>query len=129
MSEQELEGVIGRVALMEWRNAPTWDRGKIVTWAAGLHDLPDKDFRAECASRILDSAIMQGFKGNYEGIHARATACHTESERRHEAVRHNPACRAQSLYELGYNDALRSQGHAWEPSPPCCMTDSDKERR
>lgn len=121
--DETLEVIIGPIAMREYTAAPEWDQPKIREWAAGLQTLSAEKPIAECASKILDSALVIRFKGNWEGTHARASACYHEASRRHHAAGHDPACTGGNLYTEGFNRALRSQGHATRLPYPCtCAT-------
>lgn len=119
LTEGELEAYISDVSMRNYRRSPDWDKSKILAWAAGLPEMSDADFVTECASRILDSAIMNRFRGNSWGTHARADICADESGRRHQAAGHTPDCRGENLYSKGHNAALKSQGHAPASPAPC----------
>lgn len=81
--------------------------------------MSDSDFVIECASKILDSAIMNGSRHNASGTHAQADICHDEAKRRHQLAGHDAECRGSDLYTKGHNEAMRSQGHAVRPLTPC----------
>lgn len=121
LSQAELEAFLGPTGTAEYRGAPEWDQPMIRKWIPELQGMSDEDFVAECASKILDSAMVgsKGFKGNWEGVHARATACYREAKRRHEGAGHAPSCSASTLYSQGMNRARKSQGHAPESLYPC----------
>jgi hypothetical protein len=126
MTREQLEEIIGQVAMGEYEAAPDWDKPKIEEWAAGLSALSDKDFVLECSSKIYDSALLQRFRGNHEGTHCRATACYTEAERRHREAGHAEDCRGSSLYSEGHNLALRTAGHATSEPYPCTCGKGDE---
>lgn len=119
MPEDQLADAIGPTAMREYNAAADWDKPKIRTWIVRLRAMSDHEFVGECGSTILSSAIMQRFRGNHEGVHARASACHTEAERRHTAAGHDPDCHGDNLYDRGYRNAMRSQGHSTRPPAKC----------
>jgi hypothetical protein len=120
ITEEELESSVSTVSMNGYRRAPKSDQPKILEWVAGLRQMPDRDFVAECASKILDSAIMNRFpRINGWGTHARADICADEADRRHQLAGHDADCRGATLYSEGYNAARRSQGHPAEPLNPC----------
>lgn len=127
LTDEQLEEVLGATGWKEYGQAPDWDQPKIRTWASTLAGLSDEAFAGECATRILDSAGAQRFKGNWEGDHARASACYTEAKRRYAAAGH-VECRGDSLYTAGFNRAFRSQGHTPSPWMDCtCGVGNEKE--
>lgn len=119
MTDEELETIIGRVAIGEYRQALDGDQRKIREWAAGLRSMTDEDFVGDCSGRILEGAIARRFRGNVEGIRAFVSACYVESRRRHTAAGHSAACHGDDLYTEGFNLAYRSQRHAPPAPSPC----------
>lgn len=119
LTEEELESSVSAASMNSYRAAPEYDKPKILEWVATLRQMPDEDFVSECASKILDSAIMNGFRGNAWGHHARADICGDEADRRHRLAGHGAECRGSTLYSEGYNAALKSQGHPIQPPTPC----------
>lgn len=120
VTEEELEAYVSPSSINAYRKAPESDQPRILEWVADLRRMSDEDFAAECASKILDSAIMNRFpRTNGWGTHARADICADEADRRHRIAGHDPDCRGANLYAKGYNRALRSQGHQVEPTNPC----------
>lgn len=107
------------VSVNGFNRAPLRDRIKILRWVTTLQEMSDEHFVIECTSRILDSAIMNRFRGNASGIHARADICDDEAKRRHQLAGHTADCRGADLYARGYNQALRSQGHPVQSLMPC----------
>ncbi|MEV5279640.1 hypothetical protein ACFYMW_25240 [Streptomyces sp. NPDC006692] len=118
-TDLDLEQVLGPTAMREYRNAEDWDQAKIRQWAARLQSMPDSEFVSECASKVLDSALVMSFKGNWEGTHARASACWHEAARRHRAAGHDSFCHGDTLYSDGHNRAVVSQGHSPSPVSAC----------
>jgi hypothetical protein len=119
ITEEELESSISVVSMQNYRRAPGYDKPKIREWVPQLREMPDREFVIECASRILDSAIMNGYRGNAWGTHARADICADEGRRRHQEAGHDASCRGDTLYTKGYNQALREQRHQPGPATPC----------
>lgn len=119
MTGKELEEFLGPVAYREYSDAPEWDKVKIRKWAISVQGMSDAEFITESASRIHDSVLMERFRGNYEGIHARASACHYEARRRHRAAGHSPECRGSNLYAKGHDEVMRGQGYAPNEVSPC----------
>lgn len=121
MIEEELEKIIGRVALTEYKQASDRERDEIREWANKLQAMSDSDFVSDATSRILESARVSSWSGNWEGIHARASACYTEAKRRHKGKGHAEDCYGDNLYTMAFNRAYRSQGYTpGEPSPCIC---------
>lgn len=120
ITEKELESSISAVSMNGYRRAPKSDQPKILEWVAELRQMSDEEFVTECASKILDSAIMNGFpRINGWGSHARADICADEGDRRHQLAGHDADCRGATLYSEGCNAARRNQGHSSEPLNPC----------
>ncbi|MFE0472694.1 hypothetical protein ACFW2V_13865 [Streptomyces sp. NPDC058947] len=119
ITEEELESSISSSSMGAYRRAPSYDQPQILEWVSELREMSDEAFVVECASRILDSAIMNGYRGNAWGAHARADICHDEAQRRHEKAGHDASCRGDTLYSEGHNKALTSQGHKTNPVSPC----------
>jgi hypothetical protein len=118
-TEEELEAAIDSVSMGYYRRASEHDKAKIRSWLPGLQAMSDKDFVVEAASRILDSAIMNGYRGNASGIHAMADICQDEAARRHQAAGHAADCRGSDLYSRAYNLARTNQGHKATFLAPC----------
>jgi hypothetical protein len=125
LTEVELETVISKVSMESYRRAADWDKPKILEWVPKLQEMSDEDFVTECTLRILDSAIMNGRRDAW-GTHARADICADEAMRRHRAAGHDDECRGENLYSEGYNQALKSQGHAVQPPTPCTCGHKEK---
>lgn len=119
ITEEELESSVSAVSMNGYRRAPKSEQPKILEWVAHLRQMPDRDFVTECASKILDSAIMNGYRGNAWGVHARADICADEADRRHQLAGHDADCRGATLYSEGYNVARQSQRHSRQPLSPC----------
>lgn len=128
VTEEDLESFVSTVSMNGYRQAPKSDQPKILEWVAELQQMSDKDFVTECASKILDSAIMNRFSRiNGWGAHARADICADEADRRHQLAGHSVDCRGATLYSEGYNAARQSQGYPREPLSPCTCNLKEKE--
>lgn len=129
LTEEELEASVSTVSMGSYRRAPGWDQPKILEWVPRLRQMPDEEFVLECSSKILDSAIMNRFKGDAAwGSHARADICVDEAQRRHQTAGHAADCRGDNLYSKAMNQVRKSQGHA--PNPPVpCTCDPDEEKK
>lgn len=119
ITEEELESSISSSSMGAYRRASSDERLKILEWVPELRQMSDKAFVIECTSRILDSALMNGYRGNAWGTHARADICYDEAQRRHEEAGHDASCRGDTLYTEGHNKALTSQDHKAKPVSPC----------
>jgi hypothetical protein len=118
LTDEELEQIMGHRGWEEYGRAPDWAKPKIRIWAATLADMSDEYFVSHCAGRILDSAQVISFRGNWEGDHAKASACWAEAKRRYEAAGHVD-CEGDNLYVAAYNRAFRSQGYTPRPWNDC----------
>lgn len=121
MDEQELEDIIGRVAMEEYRAAPAIDQATIPVWAAALRNFTDMEFVEECSRRIDESiqASSRGFSEAEQGIWCRSSACLTEARRRHEEAGHERKCGGDTLYVDAYNIVLDRRGAGKSPRYPC----------
>lgn len=120
ITEEELEASISSVSMDSYRRAPKSDQPKILEWVVELRQMSDERFITECASKILDSAIMnRSSRMNGWGSHARADICADEGDRRHQLAGHEEECRGATLYMKGYNAARQSQRHSKQPLAPC----------
>jgi hypothetical protein len=126
LTEAELEAAVSAVSMIGYRRASSQDKAKILAWVPLLQEMPDEEFVMECAGRILDSAIMNGYRGNAWSTHARADICADEASRRHQAAGHSPDCRGATLYSQGYSVAMKNQGHSPQPPAPCTCGREEK---
>jgi hypothetical protein len=128
LTDEQLEQILGHRGWKEYRNAPDWDQPKIRDWASTLASMSDAAFVGDCSVRILNSASANRFEGNWDGDHARASACYEDAKRRYAAAGHVD-CKGDHLYTAGYNRAFRSQGHTPRPWADCtCGVGNEKER-
>jgi hypothetical protein len=120
ITDDQLQEILGPVGWGEYEASEDWAQPKIRAWAETLANLSDDDFRAEAASAIHGSALMQSFRGNYEHEHCKATACFKEAQRRHISAGHTKYCRGTTIYSQAHNDVRRSQGY--RPADPSDCT-------
>lgn len=116
MTDEELLKLIGPHGLKEYTAATEADKVEVVRFATTMSELSDIRFVDACERSILGSAQVNSRKGNWEGVHAIASACYTEAKRRHVAAGHAERCRGDNLYTKGFNRAYSSQGYT--PSDP-----------
>lgn len=113
-----VEEIAGPVAYREFGNAADAHRPALERWLLALPNLDDEEFRAEAASAIHGSALVSSFRGNWEHEHCKASAAYHEAERRHVAAGHAEDCGGDTIYDLAFGDAWRSQGHDPDQYPP-----------
>lgn len=111
MTDEELLKLIGPRGLKEYTAATPENRPRVVKFATTMSELNDIQFVDACERSILESAQVNSVKGNWEDIHAIASACYTEAKRRYLAAGHDEKCQGDNLYQKGYIRAYRSQGH------------------
>jgi hypothetical protein len=117
----------GPIAAQEFEGAGDAHKPRLSEWLDALPDLSDEDFFWQAASAIHDSAQANSFRGNWEHDHCKATAAHSESERRHQAAGHAKDCTGDTIYSRAFAQVWREQGHSPSayPSRPCgCGLDS-----
>lgn len=119
ITEEELKSFVHPSSMRTYQRTSASEQARILKWVPRLQQMSDSDFVIECASRVIDSAIMNRFRGNAWGIHARADICDDEAKRRHQLAGHDTDCRGSNLYTRGHNEALRSQRHAVRPLISC----------
>ena len=119
LTDEQLEAIIGPIAMREYLNAYDTHKPRLREWFAALPTLTDDEFVRRCESAILESARMSSFRGNFDDLHCMASACYTEARRRYIAAGHNKDCRGSSLYDKAYRRAYRSQGHTPPEPYPC----------
>jgi hypothetical protein len=116
---EDIKRIAGPVAAQEYETAEDIYKPELAEWAARLQGLTDEELRAEAGTAILNSAVVQKFRGNWEHEHFKATAAYWESKRRHTAAGHDKGCRSGTIYALAYNDVARSQGLSQAPEGSC----------
>lgn len=119
MTDEELLKLIGPHGLKEYTAATEPHKAEVIKFATAMWELDDIRFVDACARSILESARLNSMKGNWEGVHAIASACYTEAKRRQVAAGHDERCRGDNLYTKGFNRAYRSQGYT-PSSPSAC---------
>lgn len=126
-----LETTYGPTARREFEGARESEQPGLWTWAfETLPGMFDSVFVTVASRAIYDSANMGRFRGNFEDVHFKATACYRESERRQRLAHPDEDCRATSLYERAYNITVRDAGHshmAAEVRPCTCSTDTQAD--
>lgn len=111
----------GPVAEQEFAAAAEAHKPALTAWLEALPGLDDDDFRAEAASAIHGSALVNSFRGNWAHEHCKASAAYNESERRHYAAGHSGHCTGSTIYDRAFAEVWRSQGHNPKAYPlrPC----------
>jgi hypothetical protein len=124
VTDEELLKLLGPTGLREYKNATENHQREAHGFITTMSALSDLEFVNACEGRILESARCNSWRGNWEGIHAMASACFTESKRRFEAAGHTEDCTGDSLYQKGYIRAYASQGHT-PPERRACDCGAD----
>jgi hypothetical protein len=114
----DLADLIGPVAFREFENAPDWAKEKLRAWCERVPALSDNELLDEAASAILESAMVNSWRGNWDHLHCRATVVFRESGRRHRAAGHADNCAGDTLYSIAFARSWRSQGHPADAYPP-----------
>lgn len=128
MNDKELEEVLGETGFREYSTAPEHAREEVRDFAATVRELSDAEFVLNAAYRIEESARWNSVRGtHWNGLHAMASGCYTESERRLKAEGHAEDCDASSLYLKAYNKVARANGISEDTFHPCtCGARSEK---
>lgn len=96
---------------------------ELVEWAKKLPSLPDEEFISECSNAIYESALVSRFRGIWEHVHFKASACSWDARRRHLQAGNSEECRGDTLYAVACSRAVRSAGHpSSEPTACTCKT-------
>lgn len=77
--------------------------------------MDDRALRDACEREILDSARAISYRGNFEHLHFRCTACYDVARARHTAAGHGERC-GGSIYDQAHARIMREQGYT--PSTP-----------
>jgi hypothetical protein len=128
VNDKELEEVLGTIGFREYNAAPEHAREEVREFAATVRELSDAEFVLNAAYRIEESARWGSVRGtHWNGIHAMASGCYTESQRRLEAEGHAEDCNASSLYVEAYNKVARANRLSGNTFYPCtCGARSEK---
>lgn len=112
--------IVGPVAVTEFDNAKDTYKEGLHAWALTLPNLSDEDFARECYRSIYDSALVNGFRGNWDHDHFKATACYHESERRHHDVAgHAKDCHGDTAYSRAHRQLMREHQYGTRPPTDC----------
>lgn len=124
-----LEATYGPSARREFEGARESEQPALWAWAfETLPAMDDTGFVRVASGAIYDSANMARFRGGFEDLHFKATACYRESERRQRLAHPDEDCRATSLYERAYNVTVRDAGHShMAHEPRSCTCSADKQ--
>lgn len=121
-----LVATVGPTAAREFDQSTENCKADLWVWLTEtLPTLPDTQFVAAASYAIHDSANVGRFRGNFEAVHCKASACYGESQRRHTVSHPDEDCNASSLYDRAYNMTVRDAGHSQMASDlrPCtCAT-------
>lgn len=116
----------GPIAEREFDSAKDCHKPDLTKWLDALSDLSDDEFFWQAASAIHGSALVNSFRGNWDHEHCKASAAHSESERRHRAAGHSEDCTGDTIYSRAFAQVWREQGHspsAYPPRPCDCGKD------
>lgn len=120
----------GPTAEREFANADDAHKATLTQWLALLPVLDDYDFFHKAASAIHDSALVNGFRGNWDHEHCKASAAYSEAQRRHREAGHSEDCAGDTIYSRAFAQVWRGQGHdpaAYPPRPCDCGTEPNHE--
>lgn len=106
----EITELAGEVTLREFQAADDYEHAELLEYYRMVRTLDDNELRGECGSTIHGSALVESFRGNWNGTHSKASACYHEAQRRLVDAGHSPWCQ-DSIYTDGYRDAVLGQGH------------------
>lgn len=115
--------LVGPVGMTEYEGSPDWAKADLLTWALGLPELSDTDLHAETESAIYESALTQRFRGNWNHVDFKVTACYREAKRRHLAAGHTKDCRADTIYGEAYNALAKRLGFGYSEYGCTCKED------
>lgn len=113
--DTELAAIVGPIAMREYEAASEVSKPQCRSFALSLPGLADDQLRAVSEREILASARVIGFRGNYEDMHFRCTACYEVARARHTAAGHGERC-GGSVYDQAHARVMREQGYT--PSTP-----------
>lgn len=119
MNDSELRSIIGAVAFDEYIDATERGKEEVRELAGQIQKMSNHEFVRTASSAILESARMSSFRGNFNGLHAQASACYMESERRFRENGHSQECTGDSLYDRAFRYARQSQGYTSRPGRVC----------
>lgn len=112
----QLAGIVGAGefnATYEGRKAHLW------AWLTELPNLTNQELFDEAKYCIYDSASCGRFRGNFEDVHCRATACYKEAGRRHVAAGHAEDCRGETIYSRAHAANMWDHGYTPTASGEC----------
>lgn len=110
--------IAGPIGYREFESSKEAHRAGLERWILALPGLSDEEFRAEAASAIHGSALVNSFRGNWAHEHCKASAAYHESKRRHVAAGHDEDCHGDTIYDVAFAQVWRSQGHSPNAYPP-----------
>jgi hypothetical protein len=119
MTREQLEEIIGRMALREYDDARDYARPDLMAWAAGLRDLTDKDLGDEVTSATADAAFANSRGWWWDPSWCKTSACSFEARRRYLLAGHAENCGGDDLYQKNYRRAMRNAGYNPGPVSPC----------
>lgn len=114
----ELTELIGTLALAEFQSAQDHEHAALLDFYRRLPQLSDAEYLDVAESAIYASSLANGFRGNWNGDHSKATACYHEAARRLVATGHDRYC-AASLYARAHRNAMSGAGHTPGPRGEC----------
>jgi hypothetical protein len=111
VNDEELREFLGPVGSREYDNATDYHKKEVRAFVASVGKMSDLEFVKEAAFRIEESARWSSSRGNWEGVHAMATGCYKEAQRRYAAAGHAKDCKGSDLYVKAHSKALVRNGH------------------
>jgi hypothetical protein len=109
----------GPIVRQEYDGAEEWAKPEILTWLTALPCLSSQEFRDECERWIYEAALVNRFRGNWDHVHVKATACYEDAERRNVLAGHAEDCRGPSIYTKAHAAVMRSHGYTPTPAGEC----------
>lgn len=124
MTDEELNEIIGPLAMNYYTSGPEYAHKEVKSFARSIREADDNEFVTMTSGAILESAMVNSFRGNFGHLHAMADGAAHEADRRHQAAGHDKECRGDNLYSVAYARAYRSQGHTPSDPVPCSCKES-----
>ncbi|MEO3784256.1 hypothetical protein ABGB12_13055 [Actinocorallia sp. B10E7] len=110
--DEVLVSLVGLVAAGQFECSADRHKPGLLAWARWLRSVDDAELERETRAAIYDSASVNGFQGNWNHEHFKASACWHEARRRHIAAGHSEDCRARTIYGRAHSRLMRDHGYA-----------------